>query len=290
MIGIVLAGGSGTRLFPLTKGVSKQLLPVYDKPMIYYPIATLMLAGIREIIVITTPQDQSSFMRLLGDGHQFGINFSFLVQPEPKGLAQAFSISEQNIQGKKTALVLGDNIFHGTSLGMQLRSYTDLKGAQIFGYHVANPQEYGVVYLDTNGAPVKIVEKPINVNSGLAVPGLYFYDETVLEKAERVQASSRGELEITAINEMYLQEGSLKVETLPRGTAWLDAGTPDSLFQASSYIKAIQDRQGHKIACLEEIAYRNKWISDTELLTLMELNKNSELNTYLNQVIAELKT
>jgi glucose-1-phosphate thymidylyltransferase len=290
MIGIVLAGGSGTRLFPLTKGISKQLLPVYDKPMIYYPIATLMLAGIREIIVITTPQDQSSFMRLLGDGHQFGINFNFLVQPEPKGLAQAFSISEQNIQGKKTALVLGDNIFHGTSLGMQLRSYTDLKGAQIFGYHVANPQEYGVVYLDTIGAPVKIVEKPINVNSGLAVPGLYFYDETVLEKAERVQASSRGELEITAINEMYLQEGSLKVEILPRGTAWLDAGTPDSLFQASSYIKAIQDRQGHKIACLEEIAYRNKWISDTELLTLMELNKNSELNTYLNQVIAELKT
>lgn len=290
MIGIVLAGGSGTRLFPLTKGLSKQLLPVYDKPMVYYPIATLMLAGIRDIIIITSPQDQANFRRLLGDGTQFGVEFRFLIQPEPKGLAQAFTISKKFIQGQKTALVLGDNIFHGTSLGMQLRGYMNLQGAQIFGYHVANPEMYGVVYLDHNGQPLSIVEKPINTKSGLAVPGLYFYDESVLEKSERVPFSERGELEITSINEMYLQEGSLKVEVLPRGTAWLDAGTPDSLFQASSYIKAIQDRQGHKIACLEEIAYRNNWISDKELLTLMEVNNNSELSAYLNHVISESKT
>ena len=258
--------------------------------MVYYPIATLMLAGIREIVIITTPQDQPSFIRLLGDGNQFGVNFTFLIQAEPRGLAEAFTISKGAIRDQKTALVLGDNIFHGTSLGMQLRSYTSLHGAQIFGYHVANPEEYGVVYLDDNGQPVNIVEKPTNTKSGLAVPGLYFYDESVLEKSERVQRSMRGEFEITSINEMYLQEGSLKVEILPRGTAWLDAGTPDSLFQAASYIKAIQDRQGHKIGCLEEIAYRNKWITDAELHALMEQNRNSELNTYLNQIMVELKT
>jgi glucose-1-phosphate thymidylyltransferase len=288
MIGIVLAGGSGTRLLPLTKGTSKQLLPVYDKPMIYYPIATLMLAGIREIVIITTPEDQPNYKRLLGDGTQLGVNFVFLIQPEPKGLAQAFPIAEKYILGKKTALVLGDNIFHGTSLGTQLRKNVEVIGAQIFGYHVANPEDYGVVFLDHAGKPTQIVEKPHNPNSSLAVPGLYFYDESVLEKTESVCSSARGELEITSINQMYLQEGSLKVEILPRGTAWLDAGTPDSLFQASSYIRAIQERQGFKIACLEEIAFRNNWISEEELLRLIELSNNANLNEYLKQILLEM--
>jgi glucose-1-phosphate thymidylyltransferase len=289
MIGIVLAGGSGTRLLPLTKGTSKQLLPVYDKPMIYYPIATLMLAGIREIIIITTPEDQSNFMRLLGDGSHIGVKFIFLIQSEPKGLAQAFSISKKYIFGKRTALVLGDNIFHGTSLGTQLRKFIGINGAQIFGYHVANPEGYGVVHLDSYGKPKQIVEKPLNSKSNLAVPGLYFYDESVLEKTDSVRLSPRGEYEITSINQMYLEEGLLNIEILPRGTAWLDAGTPDSLFQASSYVRAIQERQGFKIACLEEIAYRNNWISEDELLKLIEQSKDLDLKIYLSQILLESK-
>jgi glucose-1-phosphate thymidylyltransferase len=285
MIGIVLAGGSGTRLYPLTAVTSKQLLPVYDKPMIYYPVSTLMLAGIRDIIVITTPQDQSEFKRLLGDGKQFGVNFNFLIQEQPKGLAEAFLIAEPYIASEKTALVLGDNIFHGSALGTQLTRFQKVHGAQIFGYHVSNPSEYGVVSLNADGSPIKIQEKPIKSESNLAIPGLYFYDETVLEKARKVTPSVRGELEITSINQMYLEENGLKVEILPRGTAWLDTGSHDSLFEASSYVKVLEERQGLKIGCLEEIAWRNGWITDKEIHDLISQIPSKKYASYLFELI-----
>lgn len=287
MIGIVLAGGSGTRLSPLTNSVSKQLLPVYDKPMIYYPIATLMLAGIREIIVITTPHDQSNFKRLLGDGQQFGVEFRFLIQEKPKGLAEAFIIAENYIRGKNSALILGDNIFHGTSLGTELRKYTSLEGAQIFGYHVSNPQDYGVVTLDKRGNPVSILEKPSESRSNLAVPGLYFYDEEVVEIAKKVPMSDRGELEITTINQTYLEKKRLHVSVLPRGTAWLDTGTFETLNEASNFVRVLQDRQGYKIACLEEIAFRNNWFNELEFAKIIDAQKNSMYRQYLIEILEQ---
>jgi glucose-1-phosphate thymidylyltransferase len=282
-----MAGGSGTRLWPLTKHTSKQLLPIYDKPMIYYPIATLMLAGIREIILITTPQDQSNFKKLLGDGSQFGANFKFVIQEEPKGLAQAFTLTANLISGEKTALILGDNIFHGTSLGGQLKSFEKINGAQIFGYKVSNPADYGVVSIDKNDEPIRIDEKPQNPKSNLAVPGLYFYDETVLEKAAKIQPSPRGELEITSINRMYLLENQLKVSILHRGTAWFDTGTHESLFEAASYVRVMQERQGYVIGSLEEIAYRNNWITKKELQKLADSGPSKIYSSYLRQVCDE---
>jgi len=287
MIGIVLAGGSGSRLYPLTKAISKQLLPVYDKPMIYYPISTLMLAGIRDIVIITTPQDQLHFKNLLGDGKQFGVSFSYVIQAEPRGLAEAFILAKEHIDGRKSALVLGDNIFHGTSLGTQLSKYQDISGAQVFGYHVANPQDYGVITLDLQGHPQSVIEKPLNPKSNLAVPGLYFYDETVLERAKEVKVSERGELEITSINLSYLKEGKLSVELLPRGTAWLDTGTFETLHEASSYVRALELRQGFKIACLEEISFRNNWISTPELAKLITNCPNAMYADYLKKLIRD---
>jgi glucose-1-phosphate thymidylyltransferase len=246
-----------------------------------------MLAGIREIILITTPQDQSNFVKLLGDGKRFGVEFTYLVQDEPNGLAQAFTISESYIQGKKTALVLGDNIFHGTSLGNELRKYQDVVGADIFGYHVSNPNSYGVVVLDDKGLPIEIIEKPSSFKSSIAVPGLYFYDETVMEKARRVKPSQRGELEISSINKMYLAEGGLRVNLLHRGTAWLDTGTFETLFEASSYIKVMQDRQGQQIACLEEIAFRNKWITHNELEIAINDGVSKSNSNYLRTILNE---
>ena len=288
MIGIILAGGSGTRLYPLTKFTSKQLLPVYDKPMIYYPIATLMLAGIREIILITTPKDKNKFEDLLGDGQQFGVKFHYQIQEKPEGLAQAFLISETLIKNKKTALILGDNIFHGTSLGGQLKSFENITGAQIFGYKVSNPEEYGVISLGKNDVPFRIDEKPKKPKSNLAIPGLYFYDETVLEKAGKVQPSPRGELEITSINQMYLLENKLKVTVLHRGTAWFDTGTHESLFEAASYVRVMQERQGYVIGSLEEVAYRNNWITSKELQKLADSCPSKIYSNYLRHVCEEI--
>jgi glucose-1-phosphate thymidylyltransferase len=287
MIGIILAGGAGSRLHPLTKFTSKQLLPVYDKPMIYYPIATLMLSGIREIAIITTPQDQDNFKRLLGNGDQFGISIDYFIQEEPKGLAQAFTIVEDKISEKMTALILGDNIFHGTSLGTQLNRFQNVIGAQIFGYHVANPQEYGVVTLDGEGKPIEIVEKPTNSKSNLAVPGLYFYDESVFEKARAVRPSLRGELEITSINQMYLEEGALHIEILHRGTTWLDTGSVETLHEASSLIRVLQERQGYRIACLEEIAFRQGWISRVDLEKQIEDSVSFRDVTYFKKILED---
>jgi glucose-1-phosphate thymidylyltransferase len=235
--------------------------------------------------VITTPQDQDSFKKLLDDGSQIGVSFHFLTQKEPKGLAEAFTISETFITGEKTALILGDNIFHGKSLGSQLANFQDIDGAQIFGYRVANPKEYGVVQLDSNSKPISIIEKPISPVSNLAVPGLYFYDETVLEKSRRVKPSTRGELEISSINQMYLEEDKLSVEVLQRGTAWLDTGTFESLFEASSYVRILQERQGNKIACLEEIAFRKKWITPEQLEFQIQVTSNQEMKIYLKQIL-----
>jgi glucose-1-phosphate thymidylyltransferase len=288
MIGIVLAGGKGTRLHPLTKSTSKQLLPVYDKPMIYYPIATLMLAGIREIAIITTPQESENFKRLLGDGSEYGVSFDYFMQQEPKGLAQAFMIVENKIFGKKTCLILGDNIFHGTSLGTQLSKFQNVVGAQIFGYHVSNPQEYGVVTLDHNGKPKDLLEKPESPKSSLAVPGLYFYDESVIEKAQKVKPSVRGELEITSINQMYLKQDALAIEILHRGTAWLDTGTIETLYEAGSYIRVLQERQGYRIGCLEEIAFRQGWISEKDFKYQIENNNNPREVIYLQKIFDEI--
>ena len=290
MIGIVLAGGSGTRLDPLTKATSKQLLPVYDKPMVYYPISTLMLAGIKRIIVITTPQDQSNFKRLLGDGRQFGIKLDYVVQPNPLGLAQAFTLTEDLASGSKVGLILGDNIFHGTALGTQLSKFQNVSGAQIFGYHVANPQDYGVVTIDSQGKATSISEKPDKPLSNLAVPGLYFYDESVFEKARKILPSSRGELEITSINQMYLEEGTLSVEILQRGTAWLDTGTFDSLYEATSYVRILQERQGYKIACLEEIAFRKGWLTEGQFEEIIAKSKSLSLRTYLESILFEIQS
>lgn len=281
MIGIVLAGGAGTRLWPLTKGVSKQLLPVFDKPLIHYPIATLMSAGIRDIVVITTPFDAPNFRRLLGDGSHLGISFTYLTQSSPDGLAQAFVIAENHINGQKCALILGDNLFHGTGLGSQLGKFRNVEGAQIFATRVADPSRYGIVEFNNSGQVISVEEKPKSPKSSYAIPGLYFYDEEVSEIARSVKPSSRGELEITSVNEVYLNRGKLNVDILPRGTAWLDTGTFDSLHDASSYVRVLEARQGIKIACLEEIAYRNDWISKSQLFELAETYKDEVYSRYL---------
>lgn len=281
MKGIILAGGTGTRLWPITRGVSKQLLPVYDKPMIHYPLATLMTAQLREVLVITTPEDRDSFARLLGDGSELGMTIDYAVQPRPEGLAQAFLIGEKFLAGDRAALVLGDNLFHGVGLGRHLAALTDISGGHVFAYQVANPSDYGVVAFDSEGMVTSIEEKPVAPRSRYAVPGLYFYDERVVDFARRITPSDRGELEITAINQAYLDLGELTVSVLPRGTAWLDTGTFRSLQDAGEYVRVLEDRQGIKIGCVEEIAWRNGWLSDDELAALAEPLRKSGYGQYL---------
>ena len=285
MKGIVLAGGTGSRLWPITLGVSKQLLPIYDKPLVHYPISTLMLAGIREILLITTPEDQQSFQRLLGDGKKYGISISFAAQESPDGLAQAFIIGENFIGSDSCALVLGDNIFYGDGLGTQLKFLTNLEGAHIFAYKVKDPERYGVVEFDQSGKVISLEEKPKEPKSNYVVPGLYFYDNSVVEIAKSVKPSSRGELEITSVNQAYLLKGNLKTTVLERGTAWLDTGTFESLNAASAFIQIIEERQGQKVSCLEEVAWRNGWITDTELLARADEYKSSPFSGYLKGLL-----
>lgn len=288
MKGIVLAGGSGTRLYPITQGVSKQLLPVYDKPMIFYPISVLMLAGIREILVITTPEDMPAFKRLLGDGSQFGISLSYEVQPSPDGLAQAFIIGEEFIDNESCALVLGDNIYFGQSFGKKLEVAAQLtNGAMVFGYQVQDPERFGVVEFDDKYTALSLEEKPLKPKSNWAVTGLYFYDKHVVEMAKQVKPSERGELEITTLNQMYLARGELQVELLGRGFAWLDTGTHDSLVEASQFIHTIEKRQGMKVACLEEIAFRKGWLNAEQVAEQVKKLSKTDYGHYLKMLIGE---
>ncbi|GAB3616055.1 glucose-1-phosphate thymidylyltransferase RfbA [Okibacterium endophyticum] len=286
MRGIILAGGSGTRLWPITKGISKQLMPIYDKPMIYYPLSTLMMADIKEILIITTPEYNEQFKALLGDGSELGIRLEYAVQPAPEGLAQAFIIGEEFIGDESVALVLGDNIFHGTGLGSSLRSHGDIDGATIFAYHVSNPTAYGVVEFDDDFRAVSIEEKPVTPKSNYAVPGLYFYDNHVVEIAKTIEPSDRGELEISTVNERYLEAGKLQVKVLDRGTAWLDTGTFESMMQASEYVRVIEDRQGFKVGCVEEIAWRAGWIDDAQLARLAEPLVKSGYGRYIMSLLS----
>jgi glucose-1-phosphate thymidylyltransferase len=288
MKGIILAGGSGTRLYPITKAISKQLMPVYDKPMIYYPLSTLMMAGIKEVLIITTPEDNDQFKRLLGDGSHVGCRFEYAVQQAPNGLAQAFVIGASFIGNDKVALVLGDNIFHGVGLGTQLKKLTDIEGGYVFAYQVSDPERYGVVEFDRNMQAISIEEKPAHPKSDYAVPGLYFYDNNVVSIAKNLKPSARGEYEITDVNRAYLQQGKLKVAVLDRGTAWLDTGTFDSLSDATEFIRVIEKRQGTKIGCIEEIAYRNGFINAGQMKELAAQFSKSGYGAYLEKVMKHI--
>jgi len=285
MKGIVLAGGTGSRLWPITRSISKQLLPVYDKPMIYYPISTLMLAGIREILIITTPHDQSQFKELLGDGSELGVSFQYATQPEPKGLAQAFTIGEDFLSGDSCLMILGDNIFHGAGLGRDIIRELPTSGAHIFTYEVSNPSDYGILEVGSNGEPLSITEKPADFISNLAVTGVYYFDGKVSEIAKNVQPSKRGELEITSVIDHYLKSGSLTFTQLSRGAAWLDTGNPDSLSDAAAYVRIIEDRTGLKIACLEEISLNQGWMTIHQLQSRIQQYKMNSYANYLQRLI-----